>query len=637
MSTAARAFAVSLAFVNVKTGGFAYSVAMMSPVMELTVLVCLAVGATWAATRSKAPSIVFLLLIGIAVGPGLRLVDPDTLFGDLLAPIVSMAVGFILFEGGMTLRFRELAEHKKLVSLLVTVGVIVTWSLGSLASWAILGLPAPIAIMLGAILVVSGPTVIAPILTSVRPARSVASILKWESIVIDPIGAMLAVLAFEIVLVGAEAPPTEILRSAAIFAVGGVATGLLVAWPSARAIRRHLMPERLVPIVAASAALVAFAVADLIAPEAGLLATTVLGLVLANSKNLRIEPIVRFSETLQPLLVGMLFIVLSARLTRQQIAEISWDVTWLVVILVLVARPLSVFISSWRSQLERKELAFLAALAPRGIVAAAVASVFSLELEHAGVPGASALTPITFAVIIATVLIYGFGAGPFARWLGLAQQSNQGVLIAGAGMVERAVGEALADAGFRVLFASTDRREEASARLSGYATYYGNLIDHDLPLDLDLSGIGKILAISQNDEANTLLARRFAELFGASDSYQIEAASLGPGISTTSADLGGRILFGPEMSYEVLLERLNDGQKIRSTTLSETFLLTDLEAKLDSVDDILFLVRGDQLLVGATDEPRPLSDQSEIGDTLLWLSNSRELASNQNEDARQLP
>lgn len=579
----------------------------------------IAVLASWAASRLNIPSIVVLLSGGVVVGPAFRLIDPDALAGDLLLPIVSISVGLILFEGGLSLRLHEIKGNQRVVWMLVTIGVMVTWLLGAVAARFFLDLPQDVSVLLGAILVVSGPTVIGPILTSVRPSKSVSSLLKWESIVIDPIGAMLAVVAFELILLGAEEPSGEILRGAARFIVGGIVVGLVVAYPTALAIRRHLIPERLLPLVGITAALVAFAAADLIATESGLLATTVLGLVLANTRRLRTEPIIQFSEVLQTLLVGVLFILLSARLTRDQLSAISFGVLGLVAVFVLLARPVAVAVSTWRSQLSGRERIFLAGVAPRGIVAAAVASVFALELEEAGVEGADALTPITFAVIVATVLVYGFGAGPLARRLGLAKKTNEGVLIVGAGPVEREIGRVLAETGIPVLFATTNRSDEYAARMAGHATYYGNLLDHEIPWDLDLAGIGRLLALTPNDEVNTLATRRFAELFTAAQTFQIPAESAGPGIGRTSADMGGRILFHPELTYAELAERLRRDVRIRKTNITGEYTGADLEAEIAPGGTVLFIVRGNQLLIQSASSPGSLLGRTQAGDVVLWI------------------
>ncbi len=590
---------------------------MDGAIFQVTAVVVIAVGASWAASRLRIPSIVLLLTVGVIAGAGLGILDPDASFGVLLSPFVSMAVGLILFEGGLSLRFRDIKGNHHIVWLLVSVGVVITWVLGTASFEFFVGVPRPIAVLLGAILVVSGPTVIGPILRTVRPSGGVGSVLKWESIVIDPIGAGLAVLVAEFLLASDESQ-VGIFSQVATFAGAGILAGLIVAVPTTFAIRRHLIPERLVPLVGLAAAMIAFAGADAIISESGLLATTVLGLALANNPRLRTEPIVEFSEVIQVLLVGVLFVLLSARLTREQLGSISLGVIGVILVLGLVARPLGVALSTWGSKMPHPERILLAGVAPRGIVAAAVASVFALELEEAGVEGAELLTPLAFAVIVATVLIYGFGAGPLARRLGLADKSNQGVLIVGAGSVEREIGRALNDADVPVVFASTNRRDESGLRMLGYRTYYGNLVEKEIPNDLDLSGIGRLLALTPNDEVNTLSARRFTELFGSGETFQLAPQSLGPGIGRTVADIGGRRLFNDHLTYPELNRRFNSGEKVRKTTLGKAFTGDNFNEALGEGGQILFVVKTDRLLVAA-EGGAPIFNRATVGDTLLWL------------------
>ncbi len=589
-----------------------------NPVNALAAVVILAVLAAYVASRLNVPSIVALLATGVIVGPGLLLLDPDALAGDLLTPFVSLAVGLILFEGGLSLRMHEARRNPLVLWLLITVGVLITWLIGSVAASMFLGVSRSIAILLGAILIVSGPTVIGPILHHVRPSKTVSSILKWESIVIDPVGAMLAALTFEIIILGAGGDASQLISGGLLFTAAGVGAGLVVAVPTAFVLQRHLVPERLVPLLGMSAALLAFAIANAFAAESGLLATPVLGFALANYRRVRTDQLIEFSEILQTLLVGVLFILLSARLTREQLGSISWGVVGVIAVLVLVARPLSVAVSTWRSALSRPEKIFLASVAPRGIVAAAVASVFALELEHAGIEGAEILTPITFAVIVGTVIVYGFSAGPIAHRFGLAEKHSQGSLILGAGPVEEAVGRVLSDVGFPVKFATTNYLDEARLRQQGFRTYYGNLISHELPWDFELAGLGRLLALTPNDEVNTLATRGFAGLFGRAETYQLAAEARGPGIGNTVADIGGRLLFDSDLTYSELRDRLHSGTKIRQTTLSDQFTVDDLTAQVADGGDVLFLVRGQSLSIATADGPS-LIDRARSGDTIIWI------------------
>ena len=592
---------------------------MTDPSVQLAALVVAAVGAGWLADRLRIPAILPLLAVGLLAGPAFGLLDPDALFGDLLTSTVGLAVGVILYEGGLSLRLRELEGSQRAIWGLVSVGVAVTWVIGSTVAVLVLDVSLGVGIVLGAILVVSGPTVVGPVLQTVRPSRKVGSILKWESIFIDPVGAMLAVLAFDVVIAGADSPGLgELTGEVALFVVAGAGTGGLVAAGAVFVLRRHWVGEHLISLFGVALAMLAYVLADAVAHEAGLLATTVLGLVLSNHHRVRTEPLVRFSEVLRVLLIGILFIVLSARLTRDQLASLGMGTVVLIVVLVLVARPVATWISTFGSGLEMREKALIAGIAPRGIVAASIASVFGLELEAAGVEGAELLTPVVFAVIVATVLVYGLGAGPLARMLGLARRGQEGVLILGAGVVERGLAEAVAGAGLEVVVATINRNDERAARMLGIRTFYGNVLDEDIDLRLEMSGIGRLLALTPNDEVNTLAARRFEEVFGGAEIYQLPATPPPPGVQAGTSELGGRGLFDSSLVYP-RLRRLIEEQGINRTTLSEKFDTARFIEKHGNDVIPLMAVRDGRLLLNVIDAPTALMDRLQIGDVVLWV------------------
>jgi len=591
------------------------------PVVQLAGIVLLAVAAQWVGARLRIPSILLLLVTGFLIGPVFGILDPDELFGDLLAPTVALAVGLILFEGGLSLRLREMAGQQRVLWLLVTVGVLITWAIAAGIVLLFTDLPTGIAILIGSILVVSGPTVVGPLLNQVRPSRSVASILKWESIFIDPVGALLAVLTFEVLLVDRVLDPNigEVVWEVVKFIVAGGLVGVGLGILSIVALRRHWVPEHLLSLFGVSAALLAFVVADHFAAESGLLATTILGLVLANHRQIRTEQIVRFSEIIRVLLIGVLFIVLSARLDLDQLDLNLAAAVAIILGLVLVARPLAVMVATWRSKLDWRERVLIGSVAPRGIVAASIASVFALELQAEGVVGAEEITPLVFAVIVGTVVIYGLGMAPLARGLGLAERHQEGALILGAGVVERAIGRALAAAGVTVVVATTNRRDHYQARMEELRSFYGNLLDRDVELDLDLSGIGRLLALTPNDDVNTLASAHFAEGFGGAYVYQLHPARVPAGIdSNPAADLGGRFLFGSELDYESLLHALDQGGQIRRTTLSDEYTLEDFTASSEGATPLFIVRSGGRLSIILSGESDPLAGAGN-GDTIIAL------------------
>ncbi|MCH6551717.1 MAG: cation:proton antiporter, partial [Planctomycetes bacterium] len=378
--------------------------------LALAAVIVLGVGAQWLAWRLRIASILLLLLVGFFAGPvsgellGSPIVDPDALLGDLLLPFVSLAVALILYEGGLTLRFAELGKDAGVVWRLVTLGAGLTGVLCGLAAWAVLGLSPPLAVLLGAVLVVTGPTVIVPLLNQIRPGGRVGAILRWEGIVIDPVGAMLAVLVFEVIVLGdpqgAAGHVVEgLLRTLAVGGGFGIAAGLGLAV----ILRYFWVPGNLENAVSLMFVVGVYTVAHAVQPESGLLAAVVMGVTLANQRLVDVRHIVEFKENLRVLLISSLFILLAARLEINDLLDIGWGGLLFVVILIVI-RPLAVGLSTLGCGLSWKELAFISVMAPRGIVAAAVASVFALRLAEQGHEEASLLVPLTFLTIIGTVL-----------------------------------------------------------------------------------------------------------------------------------------------------------------------------------------------------------------------------------------
>ncbi len=401
---------------------------MEEPLLALGSIVALGVGAQWLASRLGVPSILCLLVVGLLAGPVFGLVDPDALLGDVLSPLVSLLVAVILFEGGLNLRISEVRGVRKVVRRLISVGVLLTWLPTSVAAYFLLGLSAQLSALLGAILVVSGPTVVLPLLEHARPVERLNSILKWEGILVDPIGAILAVLVFQGIIAANSGEETgSLFIGFALTFLAGTLLGAVGGGFLFVALSRGWVPENLRNGVTLATVLVTFAVSDLIRAESGLLAVTLMGLALANQQTVSVEGIVEFKEELRDLFLAILFIVLSARLGLEELTSVATLGTLVfVLVLILVVRPVAVLVSTLGSDLPPRERAFLCWMAPRGIVAASVASVFGLELADAGVSGAEALTPLAFLVILSTVAVYGLTTAPIARWLGVAKNERGG-------------------------------------------------------------------------------------------------------------------------------------------------------------------------------------------------------------------
>ena len=571
-------------------------------------IIVLGIGAYWFSWRLRIPAILLLLALGFVTGPVTGLINPDEIFGNILLPVVSASVAVILFEGGMNLKFSELREIRKVVTRLVTVGVLVTWAVTGVAAYFLFGFSHQIASLLGAILVVTGPTVIMPLLRNLRATGKMDSIMKWEGIVIDPIGAVLAVLVFQAVVAGGvieagEKVGLSVLKTVIVGGAVGVAGGraLIII------LKRYWVPDYLQNAVTLMILIAAFAFSDYIQKESGFVTVTIMGIVLANQKEVSIKRIMEFKETLRVLFISSLFIILSSRLTFNDLNFLlSYKSALFLLVLFFVARPLCVFLSTRGSGLRLKEKIFLSWMAPRGIVAAAVASVFGLKLAQDGFTEAEHLVSITFLVITATVLVYGLTAPPLARKLGVAKPDPQGVLFVGAHDWARAMAKFLHDDGFKVSLVDSNWENISTARQEGLMAHYKNIILDDVADNMDCEGIGKLLALTSNDEVNSLAALSFVESFGRSQVYQLPRQSGRHSAHEESvvSELTGRFLFSPEATYEYITFQFGTGATIKKTQITAEFDYEAFRNHYGTKAVPLFLIKenGD-LLAFANDNP----------------------------------
>jgi NhaP-type Na+/H+ or K+/H+ antiporter len=581
----------------------------------LAAIIVLGIGAQWLAWRISLPAILLLLVFGFIAGPVTGLINPNQLFGNLLLPLVSVTVAIILFEGGLSLKFSEVREVTAVIRNLVTVGVLVSWVLTSLASYLIFGLGLQISILLGAVLVVTGPTVIIPLLRHVRPSGRVGSILKWEGIIIDPIGAVLAVLVFEVIIsVGLEKATTQVVVSIFKTLVIGTVLGLAGAKLVIVILKRHWVPDFLQNPVSLMIVVFVFVCSNVIQVESGLLSVTLMGIALANQKWVSLKHIVEFKENLRVLFISSLFIILASRLT---IDELSYVLNFkgfiFLVLMILVVRPLSIFISTYFTDLNLKEKLFLSWMAPRGIVAAAVASVFALRLAEAGYEQAERIIDITFLVITGTVAIYGLTAFKVARRLGLAKPNPQGLLIVGAHIWARSIAKFLHENGFQVSLVDSNWANVSAARQEGLQAYYENILLEDISEDIELDGIGKLIALTRNDEVNSLAALHFIEDFGRSQVYQLPKLSKFSAKSEESIPqhLRGRLLFGAEATFSYLDSKFASGASLKKTPLTDEFNYDSFQSLYGEKALPLFLIKesGELVVMALDNTPIPLPGQ----------------------------
>lgn len=541
-------------------------------VLSIAGIGVLALACQWFAWWVKLPAILFLLLSGIVVGPLSGWIDPDALFGDLLFPIVSLSVAVILFEGSLTLRFSEIKGLERVVRRMVSSGMLVTWTVTTLAAYALLAIPFQLALLFGAVTVVTGPTVIVPLLRTVRPTAHLANILRWEGIVIDPLGALLAVLVFEFIISGSGGRALE--HTLLLFAeqiLTGVVFGVAAGYALGVVLRRYWLPEYLHNAAALMVVFGVFALSNYIQAESGLLTVTVMGIWLANMKGVDVKGILDFKETLSIVLISGLFIILAARLDFEGVALLGWGALGVLLIMQFVGRPLKIMVSTWGSSLTWRERAMLGWVAPRGIVAAAVAALFALQLEQQGVEQAAMLVPMTFIVIIGTVALQSFTARPVAVLLGVAEPDPRGFLIVGGNPLARAIALALQQNGFRVLLADTSWSNVRAAMMENLPTFFGKVVSEYADRRLDLVGIGQLLALSSVQEENALAAMRYRTEFGVANIYSLQVTSEKEGDTRTGKPPYGHIAFGEEVSFTQLSKMLGKGAEIHSTGLSDEF------------------------------------------------------------------
>lgn len=549
------------------------------PAVQFALIAVLGLFCQWTAWRLKLPAILFLLIVGIVFGPGLNIIDPDRLLADLLFPIVSLSVALILFEGSLTLNYREIRGQSTIVQRLTTFGMLITWLLITLATRYWMDVSWQLAFLFGAITVVSGPTVVMPLLKTVRPKKKLANILRWEGILIDPIGALMAVLCYEFILTAStqEAFNNVVIAFLRIVLFGGLLGFITAIWLG-NIIRNHWLPDYLHNLATVSLVAGVFAGANVIEHESGLYAVTIMGVTLANMQRVAIEEILSFKEHLTILLISGVFILLAARLEPWQVYYLGLPAIGLFLTIQLLVRPAMVFITTFRSELNWREKVLLSWIYPRGIVAAAVAALFSLQLEQTGLPGSELLVPLTFAIIIGTVILQSLTAKPLAQFLNVAEKKPTGVLFVGANRVSREMAKSIQSLGFDVMLADSNWEYIKQARMEGLPTFYGNPTSEYAELHLDLTSIGKLVASSPMKDLNALASSKYRSELGRNNLFYLNSSAEARASSKhqVSELHRGQVLIDENFTYSRFSNELKKGAKLKTTTLSDEFTFDDL-------------------------------------------------------------
>lgn len=553
----------------------------------------------WLSWRLKLPSIIFLLVCGILAGPIFKWLNPDQLLGELLFPFVSLSVAVILFEGSLTLRFSDIPGLEKVIRNMITFGVLISWGITTVVTHLLLDFSWELSFLFGAIMVVTGPTVIMPMIRTVRPKENIANILQWEGILIDPIGAILAVLTYQIIIAGEmqNEAAVGILIFGKILLIGGL-FGVGAGHALATLIRKHWIPQYLHNVITLALVCGVLALSDLLEPESGLLSVTIMGLWLANVKGLVLEDLLDFKESLSLLLISVLFILLAARMDLHGFLALGWPAFGVFAVIQFLVRPLSIQLCAFGSKLSMAERHLLSWIAPRGIVAAAITALFALKLESRGYENAAQLVPLTFMVIISTVLLQSATAGPLARWLKVADPEPRGFLIVGANRVARAIAAALDDNGFKTLLTDQNWSAVRDAKRQGLSAYWGNPVSEHAERHINLVGIGHLLAVSANIELNALAAHYYRLEFEPNCIYTIRNRQPENDNKAEKSEFkfGGRFLFDEQLTFQELDQQIEQGAKIKKTLLTDEFTFEDSMSKHQDQRWLLFAIDDNQRL-----------------------------------------
>lgn len=529
------------------------------------------------AWRTRVPSILYLLLCGVLVGPIGGYLNPDQLFGDLLFPMVSLAVAVILFEGSLTLNFAKIAEQKHHILKFIVLGSIITFLGISVTAYRIFDSSVSIALLIGAILTVTGPTVITPMLRTIRPTINVCNVSKWEGIILDPFGAILTVLVFDFIIRGHS---DDLVMHGTVSFVKMVCTGAMIGFIFgmllSEVLERHLIPKFLINLTVLSFVLSSFVVANLFFHETGLLAVTIMGLTLANRPNIDLHEILEFKETISTLLLSSLFIVLAARIDLVSLSPVLLPSLMLFAVMQFVIRPTKVLLTTTNSGMSAAEKVTLTWIAPRGIIAAAIASLFEYKLLAQGYDVAF-ISPTVFLIIVWSVLLPSLTGRFIAQKTGACQPEPNGTLIIGANPLSRKLAEILMQHQREVLIADNNWEEISLARMRGIKTFYGNPLSENAADDLELNGIGKLLVMTPNTDLGALASLHFRRDLERKNIYYLptEYEQSSSHKHTISKEHRGRALFAHDACYEQLLEMLITDYEIKSTLLSEQFTYED--------------------------------------------------------------
>ncbi len=579
-----------------------------SLMVKIALIGLLGIGAQWIAWRTGRPAIALMLIVGILAGPVLGIIDPERDFGALQEPIIKLAVAVILFEGGLSLNFRELRQAGGAVTMMIIVAGPIAWVLGTAAAHYGAGLSWEISALLGGIMIVTGPTVIGPMLRTLRVPTRVRNILKWEGIVNDPIGALLAVgiyayITYEGPNANIASISMDVLAASFVAGLLGAALGFAITW----LFPRGHVPEYLKAPLLLVTVIAGFVVADLIKHETGLITVTVMGVVLANRHIYSSQALHRFKEDLAVILISGVFIILSATLDWETVQQFQPQFIIFLLLLLFVVRPVSVLIALLFSSLPWRERLFIAWIAPRGIIAVAITGLFALRLVDYGFPGAEALVPLSFAVVIATIFAHGFSAAWVAERLGINEGKGEGILIAGANRWSIALGSTLKSLDIDVMISDNSKFALRRAKSKDLRIHHGDILDEAHNDNIDLGQFQHLIAATDNDSHNQLITADLGPEMG------YDQVSRLSNDSRTKSKVGhGRLLFESGADYGLLLDRERDGWRFSKTNITEIFTVEEYRKNLKEGEEPLAVLKKDRRLLFFATDARPLVEEGDI-------------------------
>ncbi|MBT7703900.1 MAG: sodium:proton antiporter [Polaribacter sp.] len=573
--------------------------------LELSGIIILGILAQWVAWKFKIPAILPLILVGLLVGPiaaeflsedGTKWIEPiwngsKGLFpGEALYYFVSLAISIILFEGGLTLKRDEIKNVGPVITKLITLGSAVTFLGAGIVAHFIFGLTWELSFLFSGLIIVTGPTVITPILRNIPLKKDVSTVLKWEGILIDPIGALVAVLVFEFISVGGDGAFTKTaLMEFGKILLFGTSFGFTFAHALMYAVNKKLVPHYLLNVVSLSAVLLVFVESEIFAHESGLLAVVVMGMVLGNGNLKNLKELLYFKESLSILLISILFILLSANINIEDLQLLyNWKTAVLFALIVFVIRPLGVFLSTHNSNLKLNEKLFISWVGPRGIVAAGIASLFGSKLIKQGVAGAEYITPLVFMIVLGTVLLNATTARLFAKMVGVFLKSSNAILFLGASDPARLIAKYLTDAGKRVVLIDSNKSFIETAKKEGLEAFSTNIYDDDLTDNIELNDVGYLIAMTGSDAVNDFAITSLSNAFGEHGAYRLATSKE---IRTNNSE-NKEQLFSPKDDYINLSEAFRDNPKIYEVVIdSEEMYHTMLSKLFNELKSVLLFVK----------------------------------------------